>query len=170
MALRSGRSGRKNTDPNARTRPSEKEVEERVAEAEGLMLRGWTDRRVAAEIAHKYAITVRAGFEYVYRVREMWKERLAQRKEQRDPDEVQREHRDRCLFLFDLSVKKDDHKTAGMMVQRLMELDGLGTSRKVEIGGKLTHDVAPDIAAMADEVLRRHGYEPPKEGGEGEPE
>ncbi len=159
--------GETSEEKTKRERTTEREMTRRLAEAEGYLLRGWTDRRVAAEMAHTYGLTLRSGQDYVSRVKEMWAERVAARKEIRSEEEIDREHRDRALWLLDEAVKAGDRKVAATMVQRLMELDGRGTSRKIELGGGLKHtvDASPDMLNQAEEILRRHGYEPPKEGG-----
>lgn len=149
-------------------RASERQVEQRVAEAEALLLRGWVERRVAAELAHNHKVTIRTGYDYVARVKERWEERAAARTtDARTPEQIDEEHRSRGLMLLDECLKAKEFKAAATIYQRLMELDGRGTSRKVEIGGALKVDASPDMVAQADAILRRHGYEPPKEGGGG---
>lgn len=154
--------------PKKKRLPDERQMEQRLAQAEALLLRGWTERRVGAELAHAHEVTLRTGLDYVARVKERWAERVAARQnDTRTPEEIDLEHRNRGLMLLDECLKAREFKAAATIYQRLMELDGRGTSRKVELGGGLKHtvDASPEMLAQADEILRRHGYEPPKGGG-----
>lgn len=145
-------------------RCTEKEYERRMSQASDWMLLGWTDKRVAAELAAKYRIGTKQAANYVADVKKRWADEARARAEM-PPEDIVKEHCDRFRMLMVLSVKDKSYKTAIMAAERLAQLEGLLTTKSVQHTGKVALEINPEVDAAADAVLSEHGYTPPAPAG-----
>ncbi len=161
-----GKGGRAQGEPSkasaGRVRCTELEYESRLAEAAEYMLRGWADKRVAAEMAHKYGVTTEQGRNYIRDVKARWAEEARARSEA-PAEDILKEHIDRFKMLMEMSVREKSMKTAIMAAERLAQLEGLLTTKSVQHSGKVGLDLNPEVDAAAAEVLRQRGWAPPDE-------
>ncbi len=141
-------------------RCTERQMEERLAATAEYLLRGWTDRRVAATMAEDYGVSINMGYRYVADVKRRWAEEARARAET-PPEDIVKEHADRFRMLMELSLQEKSLKTAIMAAERLAQLEGLLTTKSVQHSGKVGLELNPEVDEAADAVLRGHGYVPP---------